>query len=80
MSLAVVSTLSPQHAYRGCPNCFNQYQRPQPPSFCPALPDAAWNGAASGCATGLALGWKQGPMSALQVRGCRRRAGDDAMT
>ncbi|PRW61599.1 mitochondrial import inner membrane translocase subunit TIM22-2-like [Chlorella sorokiniana] len=26
----------------------------------------AWNGAASGCATGLALGWKQGPMSALQ--------------
>lgn len=27
----------------------------------------AWNGAASGCATGLALGWKQGPLSALQV-------------
>ncbi|PSC74053.1 mitochondrial import inner membrane translocase subunit TIM22-2-like [Micractinium conductrix] len=26
----------------------------------------AWNGAASGCATGLALGWKQGPMGALQ--------------
>ncbi|EFN53590.1 hypothetical protein CHLNCDRAFT_58549 [Chlorella variabilis] len=26
----------------------------------------AWNGAASGCATGLALGWKQGPLSALQ--------------
>ncbi|KAL4424237.1 hypothetical protein ABPG75_001538 [Micractinium tetrahymenae] len=26
----------------------------------------AWNGAASGCATGLALGWKQGPINALQ--------------
>lgn len=31
------------------------------------VPPAAWNGAASGCATGLALGWKQGPISALQV-------------
>ena len=27
---------------------------------------AAWNGAVSGCATGLALGWSQGPSSALQ--------------
>lgn len=26
----------------------------------------AWNSAASGCATGLALGWKGGPLSALQ--------------
>lgn len=29
----------------------------------------AWNGAASGCATGLALGWKQGPLGALQSCG-----------
>ncbi|KAL6782263.1 TIM22C [Auxenochlorella protothecoides x Auxenochlorella symbiontica] len=26
----------------------------------------AWNGAASGCATGLALGWANGPLGALQ--------------
>lgn len=26
----------------------------------------SWNSAASGCATGLALGWKGGPLSALQ--------------
>jgi hypothetical protein len=29
----------------------------------------AWNGAASGCVTGLALGWAQGPLSALQSCG-----------